>query len=347
MVDNETPKGDVLKFSNQSVAFTFTEARINKLKPRSKTYPVIDTESGMYCYITPTGSKIFKTYKKIKGSPERITIGDSRIIAVKEARIQHRKNVTQIDAGINPKFHRETEDEPTIENAIQEYLETALATERHTPKTSAMFYSILRTLSNRIQKRTFSSLDTKDWVNWYNETNKKGKWSITHNTLRLLDAVWRTLELNGKPPSKVIVTKTKKLTAMRQRRHVYLSPLPETEQIGQFIHQAIRITFGDYRNTFTESDLIKAGKPIPKDFKPYDVYDPKPNQAYAVYLYACLFILLTGFRLRNALDLEWKDVDFKGRTIRIQKLKGQDKPVYFKMTKQILWLLKFRDKIKT
>ena len=79
MVGNETPKGDVLKFSNQTVAFVFTEAKIQKLKPRKKTYPVKDEESGMYCYITPTGGRIYKTYKKINGTPERITIGDAKV----------------------------------------------------------------------------------------------------------------------------------------------------------------------------------------------------------------------------------------------------------------------------
>ena len=47
MVDNETPKGDVLKFSNQTVAFVFTEAKIQKLKPRKKTYPVKDDRTSL------------------------------------------------------------------------------------------------------------------------------------------------------------------------------------------------------------------------------------------------------------------------------------------------------------
>lgn len=89
MVDNDSTKKDVLKFSNPTVAFGFTQERIKKLKPRGKTYSVRDTESGMYCYVSPTDSKIYKTYKKFQGSPQRITIGDANSWSIKDARKQH------------------------------------------------------------------------------------------------------------------------------------------------------------------------------------------------------------------------------------------------------------------
>ena len=102
MVDNDSTKKDVLKFSNPTVAFGFTQERIKKLKPRGKTYSVRDTESGMYCYVSPTDSKIYKTYKKFQGSPQRITIGDANSWSIKDARKQHHKNVVDIESGINP-----------------------------------------------------------------------------------------------------------------------------------------------------------------------------------------------------------------------------------------------------
>ena len=346
MVGNETPKGDVLKFSNKTVAFVFTEAKIQKLKPRKKTYPVKDEESGMYCYITPTGGRIYKTYKKINGSPERITIGDAKVYSLKEARKIHRQNVTDIDKGYHPNYKRKTADEPTIEEAIDSFLTKGLQglNPRHSLKTSKTHRSLARSLPNNIKKRSFSELDLKHWEKMYDDNNATGKWSKNYNTFRLLNSVWHSMGFTeGRSPKEMLTQERgKQINFSRTRINVYLSASPSTEQIGQFIHQGVRLTYGDFRATFTERDLMDAGKSIPEDFRPYDVYDPKPNPSNEVYFHACLFILLSGFRLRNALDLEWKDVDFKGKTITIQKLKGQESKVYFKMTKQIHWLLQFR-----
>lgn len=343
MVGNETPKSDLLKFSNPTVAIGFTQQRIDRLKPRGKTYPVRDTESGMYCYVTPSGSKIYKTYKKFRGSPQRITIGDAKSWSIKEARKQHHKNIVDIESGINPRFKALQQGEPTVESAIVEYLGNAMRNDKHRATSSALYYSLLSTLPNKIKKRPFSDLHLRDWENLYEDFKATGKWSKNYNTFRLIHSVWNSLDLEGKSPKVMLTNKYGRETFQAKTKiDKYLSPIPSYEHIGQFIHHAIRITFGDFRDRFTEQDLLAVGKKIPDNFVEHDVYDPKPEPANVVYFYATLFILLTGFRLRNALDLEWKDVDLKGRVITIQNLKGQDTRVYMKMTKQILWLMQHR-----
>jgi len=347
MVGNGTPKDNVLRFSNKTVAFVFTEAKIQKLQPRNKPYPVKDEESGMYCYVTPSGGKIYKTYKKIKGSPERISIGDAKIYSLKDARKIHRQNVTDIDNGFHPNFNRKAEQEPTIEEAIDTFLIRGRQglKPRHGEKTSKTLRSLANSLPNWIKKRSFSELELKHWEKMYDEYDSSGLWSKNYNTFRLIHSVWNSMGYTdgSKSPKEMLsVKRGNQIYDSRNKRTVYLSPNPVTEQLGQFVHHALRLTYGDYRATFDEKDLVSIGKSVPEGFKPYDVYDPVPNGANEVYLHACLFILLSGFRLRNALDLQWKDVDFRGRTITIQKLKGQDSKVYFKMTKQILWLLQFR-----
>ena len=343
MVDNDSTKKDVLKFSNPTVAFGFTQERIKKLKPRGKTYPVRDTESGMYCYVSPTGSKIYKTYKKFQGSPQRITIGDANSWSIKDARKQHHKNVVDIESGINPRFKAMQKGEPTVESAIVEYLENAKKFKKHRASSTALYYSILNKIPNKIKKRPFSDLQLRDWENLYGDFADTGKWSKNYNTLRLVHSVWNSLDLKGKSPKTMLVQKFgKQILHAENRKRRYLSPIPKDEEIGQFIHNAVRITFGDFRGRIDKQDLLEQGKRIPEDFKEYDTYDPEPEPANVVYFYATLFILLTGFRLRNALDLEWKDVDLKGRTITIQNLKGMDSKVYMKMTKQILWLMLHR-----
>jgi integrase len=346
MVDNGTPKDNVLKFNNKTVAFVFTEAKIQKLEPRKKTFAVKDDESGMYCYVTPTGSRIYKTYKKINGTPERITIGDAKVYSLKEARKIHRQNVTDIDKGFHPRYKQKKENEPTIEQAIDTYLKKGLQglNPRHNLKTSMTLRSLANSLPNHIKKRSFTELELNHWEKLYDDNDATGKWSKNYNTFRMLNSVWKSMGYTeGRSPKEMLTSdRGKQINFMRDRLTVYLSPDPSKEQLGQFIHHAVRITYGDFRTVFTERDLMDVGKPIPEDFRPYDVYDPKPNPQNEVYLHAVLFILLTGFRLRNALDLEWKDVDFKAKTVSIQKLKGHDKVVYFKMTKQIHWLLQFR-----
>ena len=183
MVDNGSTKKDVLKFSNPTVAFAFTQERIKKQKPRGRTYPIRDTESGMYCYVNPSGSKIYKTYKKFQGSPQRITIGDANSWSIKDARKQHHKNVVDIESGINPRFKAMQKGEPTVESAIVEYLENAKKFKKHRESSTAMYYSILNKIPNKIKKRPFSDLQLREWENQYGDFAETAKGSKRYNTL--------------------------------------------------------------------------------------------------------------------------------------------------------------------
>ena len=91
--------------------------------------------------------------------------------------------------------------------AIVEYLENAKKFGKHRKSSTAMYYSILNKIPNKIKKRPFGDLQLRDWENLYGDFADTGKWSKNYNTLRLVHSVWNSLELEGKSPKTMLVQK--------------------------------------------------------------------------------------------------------------------------------------------
>lgn len=78
-----------------------TEAKIKALKPKSKGYKKADFE-GLYVYITPSGSRIWRMKFRHNKKEGSLTIGEYPAVTLKEAREEKRKARALLAKGINP-----------------------------------------------------------------------------------------------------------------------------------------------------------------------------------------------------------------------------------------------------
>ena len=82
------------------------------------------TKQGLKLLARPTGIKTFVLYRKIKGRPERITIGRFPEVTIEQARNQVDTLNAKIASGINPNEEkRSLRSEMTIKNLFERYLE--------------------------------------------------------------------------------------------------------------------------------------------------------------------------------------------------------------------------------
>ena len=104
----------------------FTKRKIESLKPGTKTVIYHDTETaGLKLTISKAGTYTFMVYRKIKGKPERIKIGNFPSITVEQAQNEAGIINGLIATGVNPNDGlRAGRAELTLGALFDEYLET-------------------------------------------------------------------------------------------------------------------------------------------------------------------------------------------------------------------------------
>lgn len=106
--------------------FKFTKRKIESLKPCDKTVTYHDIETtGLKLTISKAGTYTFMVYRKIKGRPERVKLGNFPAMTVEQAKKQTDVINGLISKGINPNDGiRADRAELTLKNLFDEYLET-------------------------------------------------------------------------------------------------------------------------------------------------------------------------------------------------------------------------------
>jgi len=122
--------------------FKFTKRKLESLKPSDKTITYHDTETtGLKVSLSKTGLYTFFIYRKVKGRPERIKLGNFPSMSVEQARISGRAVNTKIDAKNNPNDARREElTEITLKQLFDEYLELHAKPNKKSWRTDVMNY---------------------------------------------------------------------------------------------------------------------------------------------------------------------------------------------------------------
>lgn len=105
--------------------FNFTKPHLNKLPTpdKGKRAYYYDTKiNGFGIAVTDKGTKTFLVYRKIKGKPERITIGRYPDVSLDEARAQAHEINAAIARGENPNAERRKDKEWTLAHLFNLYL---------------------------------------------------------------------------------------------------------------------------------------------------------------------------------------------------------------------------------
>lgn len=106
--------------------FKFTKRKLESLKPTDKTITYHDTETtGLKLTISKAGTYTFMVYRKIKGRPERVKLGNFPALTVEQARKSADTVNATIAQGENPNDGRRAERaELTLQDLFDEYLKT-------------------------------------------------------------------------------------------------------------------------------------------------------------------------------------------------------------------------------
>lgn len=107
--------------------FNFTKKRLAALPapPKGKrAYYRDDSTRGLVLCINPSGTKTFQVYRKVKGRPERITLGKFPDLTIEQARGKASEINSEIANGQNPNEERRKKRlEKTVEGLFNYYLE--------------------------------------------------------------------------------------------------------------------------------------------------------------------------------------------------------------------------------
>lgn len=113
-----------------------SDLRIRKLRPADKPYKVADA-NGLYLYVTPTGSLIWRMDYRFEDKRKTITLGRYPTCSLANARALHLDAMTLVDSGIDPSSHRRQEKaraaqqaENTFDRIADEYIERLVAAKR-------------------------------------------------------------------------------------------------------------------------------------------------------------------------------------------------------------------------
>lgn len=95
-----------------------TDHQIKALKPTDKIYKVADGD-GLFLYVNPSGSKIFKMRYKLHGKGSTKSLGKYPTLSLKDARQKRDEFKIQIENGLRP---LETKSNTTFKEISEEYL---------------------------------------------------------------------------------------------------------------------------------------------------------------------------------------------------------------------------------
>lgn len=338
---------NVVKLRQPKQEFNFTEARLNKAQHIRKKQRLIDSKTKLNLYIEPLPSttKTFYTYKTFRGKPKQIKIGRLGEISLADARRIHQENSILLSKGIDPTKQTQESAYKTVRELATEVIEVKSKSGNHSPKTTTLYKRLLNQgiISEKILSSSFEELNKEVLEQWY--LGLRNKMHGANNSLKLLQIAFNRLPEHQKriiesPKShlKDVLYDTNSITKKEQ----YINPDPSSGELGRVFHSAVNKVFGYFATRFTEHDLVEAGHEVPKDFKPYDVWDPEPSPHFRVQFDAFMFILLTGVRADNCYQLTWDDVDFDEGRVRIDKIKLKKEPLYINFTNQLCWLLDWR-----
>ena len=149
--------------SKVDTKFKFTKRKLDSLKPADKTITYHDTvTTGLKLSVSKAGTNTFFIYRKIKGRPERIKLGNFPSMTVEQARISGSDVNAQIDRKNNPNDARRAElSEITLKELFDDYLELHAKPHKKSWRNDEMNYKNHLSHWNSRKLSTIKALDIK------------------------------------------------------------------------------------------------------------------------------------------------------------------------------------------
>ncbi|WP_320055637.1 integrase arm-type DNA-binding domain-containing protein [Desulfuromonas thiophila] len=90
-----------------------TDLQIRKAKPKDKAYKIADG-GGMYLYITPVGSKLWRMKYRFGGKEKTLSLGKYPVVSLERAREKRLEAKRLLDEGVDPGQAQEAPQVPTF-----------------------------------------------------------------------------------------------------------------------------------------------------------------------------------------------------------------------------------------
>lgn len=138
----------------------FTKNRLEGLHCGAKRTRYRDAKiDGLVIEVMPSGAKIFRVYKKIKGraSPVSVSLGRFPVVSIENARKQAIEALDSLASGVNPNEKRRAEinSEVTLQQVFDDYVKT----KRLQPSTLRGYSAVMKTHLKAYAARPLKSLD--------------------------------------------------------------------------------------------------------------------------------------------------------------------------------------------
>lgn len=286
------------------MAIKLTKRRVHALLPRADRFDIYDSDlSGFAVRVTPDGVKTFSLVYRAgtgRAAPKRrMTIGRYGPLTVEEARQIARKSLSDVLRGCDPAVERAQDKRaPTLARLGVDYL-ADVRIRRKT--TTAREYTRLweRHVCPALGTHRVVDVRPADIARLHS-TMRDTPYSA-NRVLALLGSFFTYAERQGIRPKRTNPAHEIETFAERSRE--------------RFLTQAEVVRLGNALNLAERAGLPPASTRRRKwktgataKHRPKSADKPKPANPFAVA--AIRFLLLTGWREREALTLRWDDVDF-------------------------------------
>ena len=292
-----------------------TKSVLDGLEPAANRYTIWDGQlPGFGVRVSSSGQKAFIVRYRPKGRPEKryVTVGRYGVLTVDEAKVQAKRLLGLVASGADPAHELAVRRQvPTLSAVAAEFLEMHVAAKRK-PKTLASYmhalhYHVLPKLGNRRLNdvtraevgRLHSALADRPYMANYVVTvlGSMFEW-----------AVRKEIIVEGRNPAR-------RIEKFREHHRERFLSRDEFARLGAALREAETV-----------------GIPYEVDeTRPTAKHAPKPENRRVIVapdaVAAIRLLMLTGCRLREILNLRWREVDFERGLLLLEDSKTGRKPV--------------------
>lgn len=298
--------------------FRFTKQNIEQVPIPNKRLRVRDTGvPGLVLDMTPSGSRTFRVYKKLKGqaSPVNVTLGKYPGVSIEQARKLALDTINSMSSGVNPNERQKAEKQSliTLTEVLEEYLGTKNLSESTQRDYKAAVSKYLADYAHKPLKHITE------------EVVKREHSRLTKNSPAQADLVMRVLRALFN-------------YAKYEYRGIDNQYLFELNPVQILSHLRLWNKVGRRNTRLTQKQLpdwFKGLSDLRQTGDPYTV---------AVCDLAEMAIL-TGLRRSEMLSLTWPQVDLPARTYFLTRTKNGD-PLELPISDHLLTLLERRFRYK-
>ena len=280
------------------IRFSFTKKKLTDIEvPSNSRKYVYDLKvNGLGLTITKTGSKSFFVYRKIHGTPKRITLGKFPDMTIEQARKTAVSLISQIAGGKDPAEEKRGKKayRITLQEVFDDYLDTHINLK---PGTILDYkYAINQTFSDWLNKPLANI--TEDMVLARHKKRGESSKARANNSMRVLRALFNFAKARYKNNKGRSFVRDNPIDILSHTRAWY-----KIERKKSYIKRTDLPQWYNAVNTLEPSNSLCNAKLV-RDY--------------------LLFVLMTGVRRNEAASLKWTDVDLELKTFTLRDTKNSE-----------------------